>query len=233
MKIAIIGAMKDEINLLDNIITNKIYSYIGNYQIIYGKCNNFHIALLLSGIGKVSAAISTTILIEKFSPTVIINVGCAGSLTSKLKIGDIAISTHTCYYDVDLSIFGYHLGQVPECPLLFNANAKLVKLIQLCIQKLQYNYLTGTICTGDKFLIDINNTRYINKMNIIPIAVDMEGAAISHVCYRFNIPFIVLRVISDVVNTNSYLLFKQQIKLINIKIFNIIKMFLSNNHFYI
>lgn len=95
---------------------------IGSYIIYTGKFKNNNIFLIQSGIGKVCASISTMLLINLYQPDIIINTGSSGSLDSSLKVGDLIIPEKICYYDVDLTNFGYSLGQIPDYPKYFTIN---------------------------------------------------------------------------------------------------------------
>ncbi|WP_163115820.1 5'-methylthioadenosine/S-adenosylhomocysteine nucleosidase, partial [Acinetobacter baumannii] len=88
----------------------------GGCEIYTGKINGVDVALLKSGIGKVAAAIGTTLLLEHFRPDVVINTGSAGGLDAKLNVGDIVVSTEVRYHDADVTAFGYEPGQMAQCP---------------------------------------------------------------------------------------------------------------------
>ncbi|MFV8221480.1 5'-methylthioadenosine/S-adenosylhomocysteine nucleosidase, partial [Enterobacter cloacae complex sp.6700776] len=92
-----------------------------------GKINGVDVALLKSGIGKVAAAIGTTLLLEHCKPDVIINTGSAGGLDPRLNVGDIVVSTEVRYHDADVTAFGYEPGQMAQCPPAFIADAKLIE----------------------------------------------------------------------------------------------------------
>lgn len=209
MKVAIIGAMEQEVALLRDQINAKLALSRGSCKIYYGKFADLDVILLKSGIGKVSSAIGTTLLIEHFTPELIINTGTAGGLVSALQIGDIVIATNVCYYDVNITAFNYQAGQMAQCPIMFNADKKLIELAKKCIQKLDLHAVCGLLCSGDSFINSEKERTYIRQMFPAAIAVEMEGAAIAHVCYQFNIPFIIVRAISDIAGQKSYLFFKK------------------------
>ncbi|WP_348666324.1 5'-methylthioadenosine/S-adenosylhomocysteine nucleosidase [Arsenophonus symbiont of Ornithomya chloropus] len=203
MKIAIITAMNPEMELLRNITNAYLSLSIAGCDIYHGKFDHLHIALLKTGIGKVSAAIGTTLLIKYFSPKYIINTGSSGRLFPTLKIADIVISTHVCYHDVNVTAFDYQLGQMAQCPATFIAEKELILTAKESIKILNLHAMYGLICTGDSFINNIKDVNYIRKHFPDALAVDMEGAAIAHVCYKFNIPFIVVRSISDIADEKS------------------------------
>ncbi|WMY95029.1 MAG: 5'-methylthioadenosine/S-adenosylhomocysteine nucleosidase [Arsenophonus sp.] len=208
MKIAIITAMHQEMELLRDVTKASLSLSIAGCDIYHGKLDHLDIALLTTGIGKVSAAIGTTLLIKYFSPQYIINTGSSGRLFPTLKIADIVISTHVCYHDVNITAFDYQLGQIAKCPPTFIAEKELILTAKESIKKLNLHAMYGLICTGDSFVNDIKKTNHIKKNFPDAIAVDMEGAAIAHVCYKFEIPFIVVRAISDISDIKSSVYFK-------------------------
>ncbi|WMY96179.1 MAG: 5'-methylthioadenosine/adenosylhomocysteine nucleosidase [Arsenophonus sp.] len=209
MKIAIITAMNSEIDSLRNTTNAYLSLSIAGCDIYHGKFNHLNIAVLNTGIGKVSAAIGTTLLIKHFSPQFIINSGSSGRLSPTLKIADIAISTHVCYHDVNITAFDYKLGQMAQCPTVFIADKELILIAKKSIKILNFNAMYGLICTGDSFINGKKKLSYIKKNFPDAIAVDMEGAAIGHVCYKFKIPFIIVRAISDIANIKSNFYFKK------------------------
>ncbi|WGL98912.1 5'-methylthioadenosine/S-adenosylhomocysteine nucleosidase [Arsenophonus sp. aPb] len=209
MKVAIIGAMEQEVALLREQIDAQSALSRGGCEIYCGKFNDLDIALLKSGIGKVSAAIGTTLLIEHFAPEIIINTGSAGGLVPTLQVGDIVVSSQVCYHDVNVTAFGYQPGQMAQCPATFNANKKLIELAEKCIEKLDLHAIRGLICSGDSFINGAKELTYIRQTFPAAIAVEMEGAAIGHVCHQFGIPFVVVRAISDVADKESHLSFEE------------------------
>lgn len=130
MKIGIIGAMAQEVEILRNLMVDPKTTELTNCKIYEGNINNTCIALLQSGIGKVSAAMGTTLLIQLTQPDIIINTGSAGGLNPTLNVGDILISTEVRHHDVDVTAFGYEIGQLPQNPAAFKPNEQLVKLAQ-------------------------------------------------------------------------------------------------------
>ncbi|MFY9858534.1 MAG: 5'-methylthioadenosine/S-adenosylhomocysteine nucleosidase, partial [Exiguobacterium chiriqhucha] len=101
MKIGIIGAMEEEVNLLRNELTERTDTEIANYHFYEGYLGNVEVVILKSGIGKVNAAIGTTLLIDKFKPDVVINTGSAGGFKKGMKVGDVVVSTEVRHHDVD------------------------------------------------------------------------------------------------------------------------------------
>lgn len=209
MKIGIIGAMAQEVEILRNLMVDPKTTELTNCKIYEGNINNTCIALLQSGIGKVSAAMGTTLLIQLTQPDIIINTGSAGGLNPTLNVGDILISTEVRHHDVDVTAFGYEIGQLPQNPAAFKPNEQLVELAQKEAKKAGFNVVSGLICSGDAF---INGNEKINEIrqNFPNVAaVEMEAAAIAQVCHGFNVPFVIVRAVSDVADKKSHLSFEE------------------------
>lgn len=204
----IIGAMEPEIRLLHQAMTQVHTHEIGKAMIYQGKLDGKSIVLCLSGIGKVNAAIATTLLCEHFSPDCIINTGSAGGISRGLSIGDIVIGTETAHHDVDVTAFGYQFGQVPHCPERYASTHELIYAAEEA-SKHQKNirFQHGLIISGDQF---INNNDILNHIrNRFPsaLALEMEAAAIAQTCWRFNKPFVVIRSISDTADNHAEISF--------------------------
>lgn len=210
MKIAIIGAMEEEVSLLRDHIENKDQMSVAGYEFTSGKMTGADVVLLRSGIGKVNAAMSTTILFEKFKPDVVINTGSAGGFNPKLNVGDVVISTEVRHHDVDVTAFGYEYGQVPQLPAAFVADEKLVSLAENAAKELNdIQVVKGLIATGDSFMEDPNRVAFVRaKFNNLQ-AVEMEAAAIAQVAHQFKIPFVIIRSLSDIAGKQSEVSFEQ------------------------
>jgi adenosylhomocysteine nucleosidase len=196
--IGIIGAMGEEIQILlgkSNIMGRQ---KIANMSFTQCRLNGKDCVLVVSGIGKVNAAVCTQILISDFSVDRIINTGVAGAVDKRLDIGDIVISSDLIEYDVDTSVFGDKQGVIPRMETsIFEADATLVDLSYKsgCDFKDLISY-KGRILSGDRFVADKDEVAWLKK-EFSGMAVEMEGAAIAHTCYLNHIPFVVIRSISD------------------------------------
>lgn len=197
MTIAIIAAMEEEVAILKNKITDYRVEHHLGCDFHLGKIAGCEIVLLQSGIGKVAAASGTTLLLNNYNVDAVINTGSAGGLSSSLNIGDIIVSTNVFYHDVDLTVFGYQPGQMSGCPATFDADQHYQSLAKSCIQKQGVNAVQGSIGSGDIFVNGKSALEKIKQTYPHAIAVEMEAAAIGHVCWLFNIPFVVVRAISD------------------------------------
>jgi adenosylhomocysteine nucleosidase len=152
MKVGIIGAMEQEVTLLRDKIINRQTIERAGCEIYTGQLHGVDVALLKSGIGKVSAAMGTTLLLEHCQPDVVINTGSAGGLAKTLKVGDIVVSDEVRYHDADVTAFGYEPGQMAGCPAAFTADPMLIELAETCIRQLDLNAVRGLVCSGDAFI---------------------------------------------------------------------------------
>ncbi|ANZ22437.1 5'-methylthioadenosine nucleosidase [Buchnera aphidicola (Diuraphis noxia)] len=228
MKIGIIGAINQEIKTLKNMMFPYTKKKIGNCKIYISIFKKNNIFLVKSGIGKVSSSIACMILINLYKIDIIINSGSAGSLITSLNVGDIVIPKKICYHDVNLTNFGYSLGQIPKYPQNFLIKKDIYIYIKNITKKIKLTFNTGLIISGDTF---INNNLSIKKLkNQFPsaVAVDMESAAIAQVCYQFTIPLICIKTISDLSDVNATVNFKKNISTASFRSFQIVKIILEN-----
>jgi adenosylhomocysteine nucleosidase len=210
MDAGIIGAMEEEIRLLKSRIENIRETEGGGCRFYSGTLEGLDVVLLQSGIGKVNAAIGTTLLIERFKPKVIINTGSAGGTHHSLEIGDIIISTELRHHDVDVTAFGYDYGQVPKMPSSFIPHDDLIDIAEKVIDKIEgVSTHKGLIGTGDSFMSDPDQIHVVRKKMPDLLAVEMEGASIAQVCHQFNVPFLVIRSISDIAGKESPVSFEK------------------------
>ncbi|MDO9758289.1 5'-methylthioadenosine/S-adenosylhomocysteine nucleosidase [Glaesserella parasuis] len=228
MKIGIIGAMAQEVEILLGYMAEPKLTEIAGCKIYEGKINNTDIALLQSGIGKTAAAMGTALLLQLTKPEMVINTGSAGGLDANLNVGDIVISTEVRHHDVDVTAFGYEKGQLPANPAAFMANEQLAQIAIKETEKAGFNAVSGLICSGDLF---VNSNDMIARIrNDFPSvkAVEMEAASIAQVCHAFQVPFVVVRAISDVADKESHLSFDEFLPLAAEKSSEIVLAMLNN-----
>ncbi|MFK2824447.1 5'-methylthioadenosine/S-adenosylhomocysteine nucleosidase [Bacillus sp. B190/17] len=210
MKIAIIGAMEEEVVILREKMENRQVETIANSEFTTGTLNGAEVVLLRSGIGKVNAAMTTAILLHHFKPDAVINTGSAGGLDPKLNVGDVVISTEVRHHDVDVTVFGYEYGQVPQLPAAFKADERLIDIAVGCIaEEKEVQVVQGLIATGDSFMNDPERVLSIGKKFEGLQAVEMEAAAIAQVAHQFGVPFVIIRSISDIAGKESNISFEQ------------------------
>lgn len=210
MKIAIIGAMEEEVSLLRAHIEGRSEETIAGCEFTFGKLHETDVILLRSGIGKVNAAMSTTILLEKYKPDLIINTGSAGGTNPELNVGDAVISTEVRHHDVDVTAFDYEYGQVPQLPAAFLADEKLISIAEAAAKELDhFQVVRGLIASGDSFMDDPERVKFIQTKFEHVQAVEMEAAAIAQVAHCFAVPFVIIRSLSDIAGKQSEISFDQ------------------------
>lgn len=225
----IIAAMKEEMQEIENIMTEKENQKIYELNFIKGKINNTEVVLVEAGIGKVNAARTTQILIDNFNINVIINVGSAGSSNDELDIGDIVIGNRIVQHDFDITAFGHPKGYISNVGQFVESDIELIEKMKQTISKIRNNEFKikiGTIASGDIFCTEVKMKEKIRtKFN--SDAIEMEGAAIAQVCKLDNIPFLVIRSISDKPNGDNYITFDQFLDKASKRCAQIIKEFMN------
>ncbi|OXS80478.1 5'-methylthioadenosine/S-adenosylhomocysteine nucleosidase [Domibacillus enclensis] len=210
MKIAVIGAMEEEVTILRSEMENKDVKTIAGSEFTTGLLKGTDTVLLRSGIGKVNAAMTTAVLIHEFKPDIIINTGSAGGLSPDLQVGDVVVSSEVRHHDVDVTAFGYEYGQVPQLPAAFKADEKLVQVALEASKELtDVKTVKGLIATGDSFMNDPVRVQAIGEKFTNLQAVEMEAAAIAQVAHQFQVPFVVIRALSDIAGKESDISFDQ------------------------
>lgn len=202
-KVAIIGAMDEEVDILTKMIDRKNIIEIAGFTFYTGKMHDLEVVILKSDIGKVNASIGTTLLIERFKPNCIINTGSAGALNKKLNIGDVIIGSKTCYLDVDLTDFDYEFGQVPHMPSKFYSDLDMIDMASSMKLSKNIHLSEGLIASSDTFVHEQEVVDFIKEHFADIQACEMEASAIAQTCFRFNIPFIIFRAISDIVGKSN------------------------------
>ncbi len=204
MKAGIIGAMEPEVAILKGKLRDCKTSTHAGYTFYQGQLDETDVVIVQSGIGKVAAALATAILIEKFQPDYVVNTGSAGGFDQTLKVGDIVISSEVRYHDVDLTVFGYEIGQLPANPPAYIPHPTLVAAAKVGINSLDnIQTLVGLITTGDTFMTKDDDIAKARANFPTMAAVEMEGAAIAQTCHQFEMPFVVIRSMSDIAGKES------------------------------
>lgn len=204
MKAGIIGAMEPEVAILKGKLQNCETTTHAGYTFYQGQLNGNDVVIVQSGIGKVPAALATAILIDKFQPDYVVNTGSAGGFEQSLKVGDIVISSEVRYHDVDVTAFGYEIGQLPANPAAYIPHPELVAAAKVGINSLEnIQTLVGLITTGDTFMTKDDDIAKARANFPRMAAVEMEGAAIANTCHQFNTPFVVIRSMSDIAGKES------------------------------
>ncbi len=198
-KLGIIGAMDEEVKILKDHMQNVTIKAIASMDFYEGKLQGKEVVVVRSGIGKVNAAVCTQILADLFQVEAVINTGVAGSLRNEIDIADIVLSADTLQHDMDATGFGYEHGVIPRMVnSVFQADSYLIKLAQeVCAEVIPNVGLhTGRIVSGDQFISDSNKKAWLVE-TFGGYCTEMEGAAIAQTAYLNQIPFLIIRAISD------------------------------------
>lgn len=202
--IAIIAAMQPELDVLQQRLANLQTSYTGAVTFHQGTLAGHTVVLALSGIGKVNAAMTTALLLAQFHPNLVINTGSAGGVGEGLHTGDVVIGAQTAHHDVDVTAFGYQHGQVPQLPVRFDADARLMAAAEQAATAFTGAAVRrGLIVSGDQFIDSATKISTIKQHFADVEAVEMEAAAIAQVCHQQTVPFVVIRAISDAGDDNA------------------------------
>ncbi len=201
--IGIIGAMPEEIEQVLLLMEESTALEHATRTFYQGTINGHYVVVVLAGIGKVNAAITTTLLLEQFDVDVVINIGVAGGQNNTKHL-DIVVSKSVLYHDVDVTYFGsYKKGQIPSENPEFEANEELLHASIEVLDSLEFSYKVGRIASGDQFVYDLDMVYDINQEYDDIYAIEMEAAAIGHTCHLYKVPFIVFRSISDVLGEKN------------------------------
>ena len=203
--IGIIAAMNVEMESLRSHIVHPISETVSGIIFVRGMLDGREVVTAVCGIGKVFAALCAQTMILRYNPEIIINTGVAGTLTDKLSIGAIAVSSAVVQHDMDTSPLGDPVGLISGINKVFlPADEALGAKLSACADDLNIHTVTGVIASGDQFVANSERKAYITK-HFDAIACEMEGAAIGQVCYVNSVPFCVLRAISDSADGSSHM----------------------------
>lgn len=197
--VGIIGAMDEEVSKLKEMLEDVNVTAKAGMDFYEGKMHGKGVVIVRSGIGKVNAAICAQILADLFKVNAIINTGIAGSLNDEINIGDIVLSKDAVQHDMDTTAFGYEVGVIPRMETsAFKADEGLIKLAQECCSEnlKEINTFVGRVVSGDQFISDGDKKKWLTD-TFSGFCTEMEGAAIAQSAYLNNIPFLIIRAISD------------------------------------
>ena len=197
MTIGIIGAMQMEVDNLKEAMENQSVEVVRGISFVSGNVGDVEVVVAMCGVGKVFAAICAEAMILKYNPDMVINVGVAGTLTKDLSVYDVAVATDVFQHDMDTSALGDPVGLISGLnQIYFPTDEKMVKLLCEVLKDKGINHVRGPIATGDLFMHDPAKKAQVRD-DFRAIAAEMEGGSIGHVCTVNNVPFAVLRSISD------------------------------------
>ncbi|GAB6109675.1 5'-methylthioadenosine/adenosylhomocysteine nucleosidase [Fusibacter bizertensis] len=211
MKYGIIGAMDLETKLLIEEMQNVTEFQIAGMHFYEGRLSNAEAVVVTSGVGKVNAAACAQILVTKFNVQALINTGVSGALHHDLEVGDIVISTDCMEHDVDVTVFGYKYGIIPRLESsVFIADNELVEKAYAAgvLEITDHKVLKGRIVSGDQFVSSIEKKSFLVE-NFEAFTTEMEGAAIAHVATINQIPFVIIRAMSDKADGSAHVSFDE------------------------
>lgn len=197
--LGIIGAMDEEVSKLKEVMEHIEIKSKASMDFYKGVMSGKDVVVVRSGIGKVNAGICTQILVDEYGVDTVINTGIAGSLNTEINIGDIVLSTDALQHDVDATGFGYEPGIIPRMKTsVFEADRKLRTLAKACCERVNpdIKVFEGRVVSGDQFISDKAKKNYIEE-SFKGYCTEMEGAAIAQAAYLNNVPFLIIRAISD------------------------------------
>ncbi len=231
--IGLMGAMAEEISLYKSyadITETKTYAGAEFHR---GVIDGSEVVLTQCGNGKVNGAVSTQILIDRYDVDKIILTGLAGTVVPYLQSGDIVAANYLVQYDVDLSVFGRRVGDVPDVGRMIEVDAGLLKAVTDSYDEVFKNkpdrpqLVVGTIVSGDRFISDRKTISWLQR-ELGAVAIEMEGAAVAQVCHMNRKPFLILRTISDDADEKATEHFSKALEMAPINTFALIRNFISS-----
>lgn len=198
-RIGIIGAMDEEVDSLKKAANITKTSKIADMKFCEGTIKDKSVVIVKCGMGKVNAGICAHTLINEYGCKKIINTGVAGSLDSKIDIGDVVVSTDAVQHDFDVEVLGFKKGEIPYTGLYaFPADEKLRQAAAAAVKEAapDIHVFEGRVCSGDQFISAAEQKDKIIS-DFGGLCCEMEGASIAQTCYLNSVPFVVIRVISD------------------------------------
>ena len=197
--IGIIGAMEEEVAAIKEYMEITETRSILDCTFYQGTIKERQVVLLLGGVGKVNAAICTTLLLTNYKIDYVINIGSAGGLCLTKEVGDIVISNEVCQHDFDITAFPNRvIGEVPGLPPRIEADRQLITQAKTILSNLNLNCEIGLIVSGDQFVATPEVATRIKNNFPDAKCTEMEAAAIAQTCYKFGTSFIITRSLSDV-----------------------------------
>ncbi|WP_438446712.1 5'-methylthioadenosine/adenosylhomocysteine nucleosidase [Gorillibacterium sp. sgz5001074] len=208
--VGIIGAMKEEIDLLERQMEVAEVCTRAGIVFIRGRFQGKDAVVCKSGVGKVNAAVTTQLLIDAFGAEAVIFTGVAGALDPELEVGDIVVSVDCVQHDVDVTALGFPRGTIPfQETSVFTADPDLVRLAEEAGRKLfQGRAKAGRVLSGDQFIADKAAVAGLRE-SLQGACTEMEGAAVAQVCHMNGIPFVVIRSMSDKADGSAHVSFAE------------------------
>ncbi|MDO4939364.1 MAG: 5'-methylthioadenosine/adenosylhomocysteine nucleosidase [Lachnospiraceae bacterium] len=195
--IGIIGALEEEVVMFKHDMDIKSSAIIAGCEFVLGTLSNRDVVITRCGMGKVNSASCTSIMIERYSPDIIINTGVGGSLDESLKVCDIMIAEDVVQHDYDIVSLGYDLAQVDRFDTpYFKCDALVNEAIKKSTDFLGYTSYFSRFATGDRFIDKPEDKEWISKTFGARVC-DMETGSIAQICQLYGVRFSSIRTISD------------------------------------
>ncbi len=208
MKIAIMGAMPEEVApILEKLGEYKTTEYANNkyYEATY---KGVDLIIAYSKIGKVFSTLTASTMIEHFGADRLLFSGVAGAISETLKVGDLIVATKLAQHDLDISAFGHPFGYVPEGSVFVETDPKMIELSKEVAKEMGKSVQEGIIATGDQFVANEERKNWIAD-TFGADALEMEGGSVAVVCNALNVPFFILRAISDAADMDASFSFEE------------------------
>jgi len=202
MKIAIMGAMPEEVApILEKLGEYTTTNYAGNkyYEATY---KGVELVIAYSKIGKVFSTLTATTMIEHFGAEKLLFSGVAGAISPTLKVGDLIVATKLSQHDLDITAFGHPFGFVPEGAVFVESDTEMIALSKEVASDMGKTVQEGIIATGDQFVANEERKNWIGS-EFKADALEMEGASVAVVCDALDVPFFILRAISDAADMDA------------------------------
>ena len=202
MKIAIMGAMPEEVApILEKLGEYKTTEYANNkyYEATY---RGVELVIAYSKIGKVFSTLTATTMIQHFGCNRLLFSGVAGAISPTLKVGDLIVATKLSQHDLDITAFGHPFGYVPEGAVFVEADKAMIDMSKEVASDMGKIVQEGTIATGDQFVANEERKNWIGD-TFKADALEMEGGSVAVVCNALNVPFFILRAISDAADMDA------------------------------
>ena len=206
--LAVLGAMEEEVMLLRDGMTVAGEASHAGILVTRGSFKGAEIALAQCGIGKVNAAICTQMMVDHYSPNTLIFSGVAGGLLPNMRVGDLVLASHLIQFDIDLTAFGRRHGELPDRDRMIQSDPDLVQKGAETFDAVfadvadAPNLMIGTVVSGDRFVEDSATLRWLQR-EFGALATEMEGAAVGYTCELNDLPFVVIRGLSDTANESA------------------------------
>jgi adenosylhomocysteine/aminodeoxyfutalosine nucleosidase len=196
------GAMPEEIEPILKKVGNYTTVEYANNKYYEASYNGVDLVIAYSKIGKVFSTLTATTMIEHFGAQKLLFSGVAGAISQDLKVGDLIVATKLSQHDLDITAFGHPYGYVPEGAVFIEADKNMIEMSKEVAEDMGKSVKEGIIATGDQFVANEERKNWIGK-EFNADALEMEGGSVAVVCDALNVPFFILRAISDAADIDA------------------------------